>query len=150
MEPMHRAISVSTDAPLQAIMPVLADLSTYPSWLGLVHAAETEDGMNGTYLVTLRAKVGPFARSKMLRMVRSELTEGAVRFDRAETDGRQHSNWTMTIDACSAPSGGSDLEIALDYDGDLWSGPLQLILDAQADKAGRRLDAYVLATSDGV
>ena len=147
---MHHAISVSTEAPLQAIMPVLADLSTYPSWLGLVHAVDAVDAINGAYLVTLRANVGPFARSKKLRMVRSELTEDAVRFDRAETDAREHSNWTMTIDACSAASGGSDLEIALNYDGDLWTGPLQLILDSQVDKAGPKLDAYVLTTSGGV
>lgn len=154
MEPMHRAISVSIDAPLEAIMPVVADLTTYPSWLGLVYAAErvatAETDTNEVYMVTLRAKIGPFARSKKLRMLRSELTDQSVRFDRAETDGRQHSNWTMTIDVSPVESGGSALEIALDYDGDLWSGPLQLILDAQSDLAGQKLDAYVLATSDGV
>jgi hypothetical protein len=147
---MHRAISVSAEAPITTIMPVVADLSTYPSWLGLVYAAQRVEDSDNTFQVTLRAKVGPFARSKKLRMERTHLSDDYVRFERAETDGRQHSNWTMTIQAEPGPSGGSDLEIALDYDGDLWSGPLQLILDAQANKAAGLLDAYVLATSEGV
>jgi hypothetical protein len=150
MEPMHRAISVPTDAPIEAIMPVVGDLATYPSWLDLVHTADRVEREDGTYLITLRAKVGPFARSKKLRMVRTELTDNSARFERAETDGREHSNWVMSIEATPAATGGSDLEIALAYDGDLWSGPLQLILDAQANKAGRKLDAFVLAAPGSV
>lgn len=150
MEPMHRAISVSTDAPIEAIMPVVGDLVTYPSWLGLVYAADRVEGEHRTYLITLRARVGPFARSKKLRMVRTELTGNSARFERAETDGREHSNWVMTIDASPAATGGSDLEIALDYDGNLWTGPLQLILDAQADKSGQKLDAYVLTAPESI
>jgi hypothetical protein len=142
MEPMHRAISVSVDSPTEVVMPIVADLATYPDWLGLVHLAAPIPGEEGVFLVTLRAKIGPLARSKKLRMVRTEYNNHAVRFERDETDGREHSNWVMAVTAESSPKSGTDLEITLSYDGDLWSAPLEVILDSQSGKAGKRLDDY--------
>ncbi len=150
MEYMHRAISVSVDTPIKDVMEVVGDLATYPDWLGLVHEAVPDADIQGVFLVTLRAKIGPFARSKKLRMIRTVYTESAVKFEREETDGRQHSNWVMSVDAAPAagdPSPGTELEIALSYDGDLWSAPLEMILDSQATKAGQRLDDYAKSHS---
>lgn len=143
MESMHRAISVSVTTPTEDVMKIVADLATYPDWLGLVHQAQPDPDEDGVFLVTLRAKIGPFARSKKLRMVRTVYTDSAVKFERQETDGREHSNWVMSVDAAAAPGvSTTDLKIALSYDGDLWSAPLEMILDSQAGKAGRRLDEY--------
>lgn len=128
------------------VMPILADLTTYPSWLGLVHLAERVEGTADTFIVTIRAKVGPFARSKKLRMKRTELTESTVRFERSEIDGRHHSAWIMTIDANQA-AGRTHLEIGLGYHGDLWIGPLEAILDSQADGAGPKLESYAQRVS---
>ena len=75
-------------------MDALADLGTYPAWLGLVTAAEP-DGDN-TWVVTLRARLGPLARSKRLRMVRTERSADSVRFERREVDGRDHSEWVLS------------------------------------------------------
>lgn len=145
MESMHRAISVSVDTPIEDVMEIVADLATYPDWLGLVHQAHPDPDVEGIFLVTLRAKIGPFARSKKLRMIRTVYTDSAVKFERLETDGREHSNWIMSVDAAAGSDSASnctELEIALSYDGDLWSAPLEMILDSQAAKAGRRLDSY--------
>ena len=62
-------------------MEALADLSTYPEWLALVTEAEPQG--DHTWLVTLRARLGPLARSKRLRMVRTQLLDDSVRFERA-------------------------------------------------------------------
>ena len=61
-------------------MAALADLATYTHWLTLVSAAEPvdpdEDGGLGntgnppTWNVTIKAQLGPLARSKRLRMTR--------------------------------------------------------------------------------
>ena len=56
------------------VADVVADLSTYPLWNDVVASAEPldDDSTDVAWLTTLRARVGPFARSKQLRMVRSE------------------------------------------------------------------------------
>ena len=66
---------------MDAVIRVLADLSTYPSWNDLVGSVETteaaSDDPGPAWRTTLTAKVGPFARSKQLRFVRDTLdTDG--------------------------------------------------------------------------
>ena len=66
------------------------DLAHYPEWLDIVPRAtpvEARDGDPGpAWSVDLRGRLGPFARSKRLRMVRTvhEAPE-RVRFDRLES-----------------------------------------------------------------
>ena len=83
---MDRTISATVDAAPVATMEALADLSTYSAWLSLVAAAEP-DGPD-VWLVTLRARLGPLSRSKRLRMIRTELLEHSVRFERAGPSAR--------------------------------------------------------------
>lgn len=76
------------------------DLGRYPSWLDIVVRAEPvepHDGDSGpAWSVDLRGRLGPFARSKRLRMVRTRHEPPhEVAFERAELDGRQHSQWTL-------------------------------------------------------
>lgn len=91
--------------------------------------------------VELRAQVGPFSRSKVLRMVRSEHHHPrAVVFERRELDGRNHSPWTLRATVVATRDGTSELTMELGYGGNLWSGPiLQRVLDESVRKASERL-----------
>jgi hypothetical protein len=108
-----------------------------------VHSAA---GPDDAWLVTLRARVGPFARSKRLRMVRSRNdVPHHVRFERVETDGRNHSAWTL--DAIIEPTtSGSRVTMHLSYDGNLWSGVLDRLLGSMIDDAIPDLKRLVEST----
>jgi hypothetical protein len=66
------------------LFEVIRNLATYPQWLDIVHFAEPSDSEHGfqSWNVELRAKIGPFARSKRLQWARSQcwlctcITEG--------------------------------------------------------------------------
>ena len=59
------------------------DLSRYPAWLTIVTRAEAFRRLILGLVVDLRGRVGPFARSKRLRMVRTTLEPDAARRVRA-------------------------------------------------------------------
>lgn len=102
--------------------------------------------------VELRAKVGPFARSKKLRMVRAvyERAErgGVARivFERREVDERQHAMWrlTVTVAAADSAASGAELVMHLHYDGRLFVSVVEAILRQNID-AGRERLAELLA-----
>lgn len=125
-------------------MGALADLATYPEWLSLVHAAEPDPDEPATWHVTLRARLGPLARSKRLRMTRTLLDDSRVRFERNEIDDRQHAEWILeaTVDPTSG-TGGSDVVVHLHYSGALWSAPLEIALASFEGTAAERLTAYL-------
>ena len=141
---VDRRISATVSASPAETIAALADLSTYPSWLSLVHGAEPID--DETWNVTLRARLGPLARSKRLRMRRTHLDDNRVRFERDEVDGRDHAAWELEAtvapaDACS----GSDVVVHLHYSGALWSTPLEIALASFEGSAADRLDSYLSA-----
>ena len=120
------------------------DLDRYPSWMRLVHAAERVDDPDDrpAWTVELRARVGPLARSKRLRMVRSEtVADQLVVFERAELDGRVHARWALRAELEPTP-GGSVLTMRLSYSGSLWTGGL---LDRVLDDEIRRGSASLIA-----
>jgi len=138
------------------------DLSAYPAWMDLVHdvhEVSTTDGQR-TWDVELQAQVGPFARSKRLRMVRTVHEPGRrVMFERAEIDGRRHSTWvlaaTLTPRSNGEPpeGGGARLVMTLTYGGNLWTGAvLQRVLDDHVDRGATALRALLVEsdTTDGV
>lgn len=137
---------------MDAVIRVLADLSTYPSWNDLVGSVETteaaSDDPGPAWRTTLTAKVGPFARSKQLRFVRDTLdTDGdptTINFVRREMDGRKHASWTMrcTIQP-SDRAERSAVVLTLAYDGGLWVPALGGVLDGAIERATRRLPTYV-------
>lgn len=102
----------------------VADLATYTEWLDIVHGVEALPIVDGSkaWQVELRARLGPFARSKRLRMVRTicDAPRLAV-FERQEHDGKQHSAWVLraTVDSSST---GSTLHMHLHYGGSLFTG----------------------------
>jgi hypothetical protein len=77
------------------VLPYVADLSQYQLWMPLIHGVESIG--QGVWKVELRAKVGVFARSKRLTMVRTAQSEDHVVFERQEDDGRQHAPWVMEV-----------------------------------------------------
>jgi len=114
----------------------VADLVAYPAWLGLVHTAEVvdprPDGLPA-WSVELRARVGPFARSKQLRMERTQLVaDELVVFERAEVDGRHHARWVLRAELDAVDDGETRLTMHLAYDGALWTGGLlEKVLDEE-------------------
>ncbi len=146
---------LTTPAAPSRVLALVDDLGVYPQWMPLVHRAEPIVGVADAWNVELRAKVGPFARSKKLRMVRSayERTEGAERgdvarivFERREIDERQHAMWrlTATVTAANSAAGGAELVMHLHYDGRLFVSVVEAILRQNID-AGRVRLAELLA-----
>ena len=76
---MELSASLRTTASVSTVLGYVRELDAYPQWMPLVHTAEPEVGGNPVaWMVELRARVGPFARSKRLRMVRSVMQVDAA------------------------------------------------------------------------
>jgi hypothetical protein len=125
------------------------DLSAYPAWMDLVHEVDEEPPSDDrrVWNVELQAQVGPFARSKRLRMVRvvHEPSRRVV-FERDEIDGRQHSPWTLaaTLGPGSSDPGDTRLTMTLTYGGNLWTGAvLQRVLDDHIERGAAALSALL-------
>lgn len=128
----------------EALFEQVATLDRYPPWMRLVHHVTPLDPDEGrlAWWVQLRAKVGPFARSKQLRMVRTVFEPGRrVRFERVQHDDRDHAEWILTADvADSVEADGTLLTMHLEYTGDLWSAPvLGRILDDEVRRSSAAL-----------
>ncbi|MBU6217419.1 MAG: SRPBCC family protein [Acidobacteria bacterium] len=124
------------------------DLSRYPAWVDLVHRAERIDSPEPEWDVELRARLGPFARSKRLRMRRTVHDVGAhvAVFERHEVDGRSHSPWVLRAEVVEAGDG-SELRMHLHYGGGLWTGGvLERSLSDQIRQGRERLAALVRPT----
>lgn len=132
-------VTADLDAPHppERVYAVVADLATYPRWLDIVARAEPD---GDAWSVDLRGRLGPFARSKRLRMVRTAADAPThARFERAELDGRSHSPWVL--DAAVAPTdrGGSRLTMHLHYGGGLWIPVLERLLRDEIERSRTRL-----------
>jgi ribosome-associated toxin RatA of RatAB toxin-antitoxin module len=125
------------------------DLAKYPAWVDLVHrATPLVDGEPPEWQVELRARIGPLARSKQLRMRRTLLDAEShvAMFERHEVDGRRHSPWVLRAEV--TPTGdGCALHMHLHYGGGLWTGGvLERALADQITNGRERLLALVRAT----
>ena len=136
---MDLTASTRLSASPERVFAEVADLATYPEWLSIVQSVML-DG-DGAWHVDLGARVGPFRRVKRVRMVRVEHRPShAVRFERQETDGREHSPWVLASEV--APNGdGSVVTMHLHYGGAAWLPGLDLVLRREVGRAGRRLAA---------
>ena len=130
------------DAPCapEVLFARVDDLGDYPDWLEIVERAEPvdahpDDDGDAAWLVDLRGRIGPLARSKRLRMVRTELQPPSlVRFERREHDGREHSAWILegTVDATD---GGSRLVMRLHYGGSFGGSVLERLLSDAIERS---------------
>lgn len=125
----------------------VGSLDTYDEWLEIVPRttpAPPVDGDPGpAWFVTLRGRLGPLARSKRLRMVRTEHRppETAV-FERRGTDGREHAAWILRA-RVSGTEDSSVLTMDLHYGGSLWVPLLDRLLVGEIEASRRRLRALV-------
>lgn len=144
-------------APVAAAFGALADLGTYPQWLAIVGRADPvpshPDDPPGTaaWSVDLVGRVGPFRRTKTVRMVRMAVDErpdggGAVRFERHEHDGRDHNRWVLTGTA-AATTTATHVDVHLHYGGGRSLPGADLLLRQEVRGAGARLDAYLAGRS---
>lgn len=129
-----------------ALFSTVADLSTYPTWLDIVAAADpvaVADADPGpAWSVVLRGQLGPLRRSKRLRMVRSvDQPPTKARFERRELDGREHSPWVLeaTIEPPPATADEVLLTVRLHYGGSLWVPILDRVLRDEIERSRPRL-----------
>ncbi|HEX9260019.1 MAG TPA: SRPBCC family protein [Acidimicrobiales bacterium] len=135
----------SLDAPCSpdVLFRWVDDLASYPQWLTIVTRAEPLAADPPAWIVDLRGRLGPLARSKRLRMTRtqSELGRLAV-FERAEDDGRHHSPWILRAEVTPTDTG-SHLRMSLHYGGSLWGPVLERMLRDEVEQGSGRLLALV-------
>jgi hypothetical protein len=133
--------------PAERAFALVDDLAAYPEWMDLVHevSAATPEADAPAWNVELQAQIGPFARSKRLRMVRTvHRPPTEVVFERVEVDGRKHSPWVLRATLSSPGAGpGEDcveLVMTLTYGGNLWTGAvLQRVLDDHVERGAQAL-----------
>lgn len=135
---MDLSATAELTAPPERVLAEVADLQTYPHWLGIVHDARPEG--EATWVVELGAKLGPFKRTKRVRMARTALDGATARFERRELDGREHSPWVLAATVQAAPAG-SRLTMHLHYGGTAWLPGLDLVLAQEVRRAGSRLQS---------
>jgi hypothetical protein len=133
----------------QALWEQIATLDRYPAWMRLVHRVTPlpADPAGPAWWVELRARVGPFTRSKQLRMVRTRCVDDElVRFERVEHDDRDHAQWILQGEVAAADSG-TELTMHLEYTGELWSmSVLGRILDDEVRRGTGELSRLLSGT----
>jgi hypothetical protein len=139
--PVELTASLETAASTAVLFSWLEDLERYPQWLSIVSKVEA-DGP-GAWLIDLRGRLGPFARSKRLRMVRTvHEPDARVVFERQELDGRDHGSWVLDASVEAVPTG-STMNMQLRYSGGLWAPVLERLVNEEVQRSGPRLKALV-------
>lgn len=138
---MDIRVDVNLPCSAKELWPFIDDLAQYPSWMGLVHTVVPEG--EGVWQVELRGKIGPFARSKRLRMIQVETSEPHhIRFERQENDGRSHSDWVLDAQVTEVGSA-STLNMTLRYSGRLFSSVVERALHDEIEASKQRLRELV-------
>ncbi len=145
---MHTSVDVFLERVSPGdVWPHIGLLDHYPPWMRLVHKVQPLEPDEGrpAWWVELRARVGPFARSKQLRMVRvAAEPERSVRFERVQPDERDHANWILAA-RLEEVDDGTLLTMDLSYTGDLWTGGLLTrVLDEEIRRGKDSLRRVVL------
>lgn len=146
---MRTSVTAVIDgATTEEVFEHVATLDRYPAWMRMVHRAEAAPPDDGrpTWQVELRARVGPFARSKRLRMVRTVFEEGTrARFEREQDDDRDHAEWNLDA-RVDDTARGAELTMELEYTGELWGDSvLKRILDDEVRRGRIALQELVTA-----
>jgi hypothetical protein len=138
---MELAADLDAPCPPEELFMWVDDLERYPAWLSIVTRAEAYAGAPLAWSVDLRGRVGPFARSKRLRMVRTSFAPSRLAvFERQEDDGRQHAAWVLRAEVSPLDGGqGSHLAMRLRYDGTLWGPVIERLLADEIEQGRLRL-----------
>jgi hypothetical protein len=141
-------VTATFDAEVSAeeLFAVVERLDGYPEWLSIVAGVAADGGAEGgdeggdeAWLVELRGRIGPLARSKRLRMERTRHEpRRRVRFERRELDGRQHAPWVLEA-AVEPTTTGSRLTMHLHYGGSFGGGLLERMLRDEIEASRPRL-----------
>lgn len=141
--------TVVEGATAEELFDQVATLDRYPAWMRMVHRVDPDVSDDGrpAWQVELRARVGPFARSKRLRMVRTVYEPGQrVRFERVQDDDRDHAEWILSAAVVDDPHG-ARLVMDLEYTGDLWGDAvLGRLLEEEVRRGQRALQVLVNAS----
>lgn len=145
---MDVTAEMDAEAPPEAVFAWIDDLGRYPEWLGLVSRAEPveahPDDEGPAWSIDLRARIGPLARAKRLRMVRTEHdAPHRATFERREHDGRSHSPWILRASVAPVDAGGSQLTMHLHYGGTMFTAVADRLLRDEIDRSRPRLAALV-------
>lgn len=142
---MDVTASLDAPCPVDELFTAVDDLSSYPSWLTIVTKAVPADGdargedPGPAWQVDLRGRLGPLARSKRLRMVRTALDAPThIRFERRELDGRSHSSWVLDAEVYAVDEG-SRLTMRLHYGGSFGGALLERMLKDEIERSRPRL-----------
>jgi hypothetical protein len=159
--------SLDAPCPPAVLFAWVDDLRHYAHWLDIVPRAEPAAAATGdpgpAWQVDLRGRLGPLARSKRLRMVRTELeAPHRVTFERRELDGRSHSPWILRAAVAPVVAGNaaeadradpdaeeSRLTMELHYGGALWGPVLERLLRDAIEQSRPRLLACVAGGTPG-
>ncbi len=139
-------VRVDLQAPCtpERLFDEVQDLSRYPSWLGMVPRAVPEAGRERAWIVDLRGRLGPMSRSKRLRMVRTlHDSPNRCRFERAENDGRDHSDWVLDATVHPTGDGSATLTMSLHYGGTFGGKLLERMLREEIERSRPALLALV-------
>jgi hypothetical protein len=138
-------VVASLEAPCEpsVLFPWVDDLGRYPDWLDIVPRASPSDphpdDVGPAWSVDLKGRLGPFARAKRLRMVRTgHEPPRHARFERVEHAGRDHSAWVLDAAIAETPAG-SVLTMRLHYGGRLWVPALDRLLAEEIERSRPRL-----------
>jgi Polyketide cyclase / dehydrase and lipid transport len=135
--------SLEAPTPPASLFTWVDDLGRYPKWLDIVPRAVSLEPHAGdvgpAWSVDLRGRLGPFARAKRLRMVRTvHEPDHHARFERVEHDGRQHSEWVLDAEIAEGADG-STLTMRMHYGGRLWMPALDRLLADEIERSRPRL-----------
>lgn len=141
---MDLTATLESPASAPTLFAWVEDLATYPRWLEIVAGASGsaagDDGLPA-WVVDLRGRLGPLARTKRLRMVRAvHEPERSVAFERRELDGRQHAPWLLRAEILDR-DGTRRLDMHLHYGGGLFGAVLERLLRDEIRRARDRLAA---------
>lgn len=141
---------METGATVRALFACIDDLGRYPEWLGLISRAVPLDpdprDEGPAWSIDLRGRIGPLARAKRLRMVRTEHQAPAtVTFERRERDARTHASWVLRGEVVEGEAG-ARLVMRLHYGGTLFGPVLERLLGDEIERSRPRL-AALAATS---
>jgi hypothetical protein len=120
------------------------DLDRYPQFLDIVTRAVPDPAeAEPAWHVDLRGRLGPLARTKRLRMVRTvHEAPHRVVFERREVDGRDHSPWVLSAEVAPVEDG-CRLVMSLHYGGGLFGPVVERALRDAIERSRPRLLALV-------
>lgn len=145
---MRTEVSVELECGVDEVRTWVDDLTRFTSWTELLHDVSTQTPAQGelaAWSVELRGKLGPFARSKRLRMARvaTESPEH-LRFERREIDTGSHGQWNLDVRLAAGGTRATTLVVMhLEYEGRLWSGAVERLLHNDIETSKRRLAEVV-------